>query len=206
MANVFTATADDQIAAVGFYVLAPNTSYQIRVYTDIPEGGDPKDGTRKYSNTQTGSFPYAGYVTVPLDKIVPVSAGTRFAVCVNLTCKGSDVKPLAYEAPVAGYSTLARAANGQSFYSSNGNKWTDLASLAKYKGANFCLKAYGIADQDEDEHIESVMPVSLDVIGPAVIAAGATGEFVITTVFDDNSRYDLDVVATVVSGGAAAGG
>lgn len=203
MANVFTATADDQIAAVGFYVLAPNTSYQIRVYTDIPEGGDPKDGTLKYSNTQTGSFSYAGYVTVPLDKVVPVSAGTRFAVCVNLTCKGSEVKPLAYEAPVAGYSTLAHAANGQSFYSSNGNKWTDLTSLAKYKGANFCLKAYGIADQDEDEHIESVTPVSLDVIGPTVIAAGATGEFVITTVFDDNSRYDLDVMATVVSGGAA---
>ena len=80
MANVFTATSDDQIAAVGFYVLAPNTSYQIRVYTDIPEGGTPKDGTLKYSNTQTGSFSYAGYVTVPLDKVVPVKSGSRFAV------------------------------------------------------------------------------------------------------------------------------
>ena len=192
MANVFTAESDDQIKAVGFYALAPSTQYRIRVFTDVAEGGDPSTGTLRDSNTQVGELKYAGYYTVPLDKVVPVAAGTRFAVAVELYSKNlgyvNDLGgPLAYEAPVPGYSTRASAAAGQSFFSGNGTKWYDLTTSVP--GANFCVKAYGIADRDEGEFIESLKPVALEVEGPQVVAAGASGEYVLTMVFDDNSRW-----------------
>ena len=200
MANVFTATANDQISAVGFYALAPDTQYSIRIYTEVT--GDPKTGTLRDSNTQPGTVRHAGYVTIPLKKVVPVAAGTKFAVCVQLYTPGV-AKPLAYEAQVDGYSTQATAEEGQSFFSSNGNTWFDLAGSVR--GANFCLKAYGIAGQDEFDHKADVKPTGLDVEGPFVVAAGATAEYTVAMLFDDNSRWDdgLEASYAIVSGGEA---
>lgn len=208
MANVYTAEAADQIAAVGFYALAPDTEYMIRVYTDIPEGGSPADGTLRDSNTQTGKLAYPGFVTVPLDKVVEVAAGGRFAVCVHLYSKTgalSGIKPLALESVVGGYSTRATAEAGQSWFSPNGSRWTDLAN--SQRGANFCLKAYGIG-ADGDDPKETRKAVGLDVDGAAVLAAGATGDYAVTMLYDDNSTWadGLEIDFEVVSGNDALSG
>ena len=202
MANVYTAERDDQIAAVGFYALAPKTSYSIRIYTEVT--GDPSTGTLRDSNTQPGETDFSGFVTIPLDKVVPVRAGTKFAVCVYLYSPGLT-KPLAMESPVAGYSSKAEAASGgQSYYSSTvgGTKWYDLAGSVK--GANFCVKAYGIADKDEIEHKMEVMPTGLEVTGPTVIAAGESGTYATAMLFDDNSRWDGQEIEYEILSGASA--
>ena len=200
MANVFTAEKDDQIAAVGFYALTPGTAYSIKVYTGVD--GAPSTGTLKDSNEQNGTVDYAGYVTVPLDKVVPVTAGTKFAVAVKLYSPGVS-KPLALEKPIAGYSTRAGAAAGESWFSSNGERWTDLQSSVR--GANFCVKAYGIADEDEDDHKDARLPTALEVDGPTVLAAGEMGTYTVKVVFDDGSKEDewVELDSEIKSGSAA---
>lgn len=53
--------------------------------------------------------------------------------------------PLPVEVPVAGYSDGASAAPGQSFYSADGETWTDLTGVVP--GGNFCLKALGAGEE-----------------------------------------------------------
>ena len=205
MANVYEATNADTIAAVGFYALAPNVQYRIRVYTNVD--GAPSTGKLAYDSGEEMTVRHAGYVTIPLTQPVAVAAGTKFAVCAHLSCPTYErIKPLACEGPIDSYSSRATASEGQSWYSSSakGATWRDFTTLPRYRGCNFCLKAYGLGDADAGEHLLAAKPKSLDVTGPAVVAAGATGVFAVTTVFDDNSTYDLDVSAyEIVSGGEA---
>ena len=201
-ANVFTATNDDQIAAVGFYALAPDTRYTIRVRKGLPDMSPASGGTIVSSATKEGTVSYAGFYTVPLENVVSVSAGERFSVEVCLYSPGLKT-PLAYEAPVPGLTSRASSAAGQSWYSAKGSSWTDLSK--KISGANFCIKAYGIGTQDPEEHLDARRPVAIEVVGPRTLAAGATGEFAATLVFDDGSRMGdgLDIDAEVTDGGTA---
>lgn len=195
-ANVFTATNDDQIAAVGFYALAPNTRYTVRVKKGLT-GANPATGVT--AATKEGTFTYAGFYTVPLEDVVAVAAGERFSVETCLYSPGLKA-PLAYEGRVPGATSRATAEAEQSWYSSKGTSWTDLSK--KVSGANFCIKAYGIGSKDEWEYKDERRPSAIEVTGPRTLAAGATGEFVATVVFDDGYRMsELDIEGEVVEDG-----
>ena len=60
---------------------------------------------------------------------------------VKLTTPGYKY-PVAVEYPLSGFSSGARATNGQSYVSSSGTTWTDLNSV--YPNTNVCLKAFTI--------------------------------------------------------------
>ena len=173
-ANIFKATGDDEIAAVGFYALGPNTSYSISVYTDV-KLGNPVDGTCMH--TQSGTQEMAGYYTVPLGKTVSVQNGKLFSVVMSIKTPGCT-NPLALEIAyrdgiVTGsdYPTSnADAAEGQSFISFDGSKWADMYKYATKYRPNFCCKAYtksataakptllSIAVQPEDDKTMSLKP------------------------------------------------
>jgi hypothetical protein len=128
-ANKFAAAADSTLGAVGFYALAPSTAYQVW------EGAS----TGSLTKVAEGTLPQMGFHTVTLPAGLPLTSGSAFVVAVKLTTPGYTY-PLAIEYPVAGYSSGATAAVGQSYYSSNGASWTDLTSWKA--NANVCLKAY----------------------------------------------------------------
>jgi hypothetical protein len=134
-ANVFTAQSAENVAAVSFYTGTTDAQYQVSVYRGVQNS--PVKGTAVISESGTIGVP--GYHTIPLSSPVPVDKGERFSVMVKLTTPGYKY-PVAVEYPLSGFSSGARATNGQSYVSSSGTTWTDLNSI--YPNTNVCLKAF----------------------------------------------------------------
>jgi hypothetical protein len=119
-ANVFTATASEQLQAVATYVASNNSSYVIYIYTDVTVG--PTTGTLR--GTSSGTFSLAGYHTVALNTPVSLTSGRKFSVVMQLTTPGFNY-PVPVEYAVTGYSSHATASPGQSYISADGISWED---------------------------------------------------------------------------------
>ncbi len=132
-ANVFTARGSQSISAVGFFAVAPGTTYTVyagNALASLQERG-------------SGSFATPGFHTVSLSSPLAVTSGAKFVVAVRLTTPGYNY-PLAVEYAEPGYSSAAGASPGQSFISATGASWQDLTT-AYDSTANMCLKAYASA-------------------------------------------------------------
>jgi C1A family cysteine protease len=133
-ANVFTATSNQQLSAVSFYAGSVNTQYQVYVYTDPTSG--PIGGTAYTGPSGTITMP--GYHTIPLTTTVPLTAGHKFSVVIEITTPGSNY-PIPVENTQAGYSSTT-AQPGQSYLSTTGTSWTDTYTLDPTM--NICIKAF----------------------------------------------------------------
>jgi C1A family cysteine protease len=134
--NVFTATGDEEVQAVGFYAATPATSYVVRVYTGVVD--TPSSGT--LAGTKSGTLTYAGQYSIDVSDLdIVVSSGSKFSAVVQFTTPG-DNNPIPLEWPVAGNSSNAEASAGESYISSNGAAWTD--SAIWLADCNVCIKAY----------------------------------------------------------------
>ncbi len=140
-ANIFTAAAGESLEAVGFFANSINTGYEIYIYTGIAAGSP---GSGALAAVQTGTSSYPGYRTIALDAPAALAAGQPFSIVLKLTTPGYNYpQPIEYAYP--GFSSSATASAGQSYYSSDGSAWYDLA--ASEATANFCIKGYaGMAD------------------------------------------------------------
>jgi hypothetical protein len=138
-ANNFTASAGDQLAAASFYAAEPGSSYTLYV------GGSLSSLTAHGS----GSLTLAGYHTVTLSLPVRLTRGQPFVVAVCLTTPGYDY-PIPLETNIAGYSSAANSAPGESFTSRDGDTWTDLTTLPGCARDNVCLKAFTQAAGSSD--------------------------------------------------------
>ncbi|MFC1635018.1 lectin like domain-containing protein [Planctomycetota bacterium] len=119
-ANVFTAKANETLSAVGFYALAKNTAYEIRIY-------DRFDG-RAFSEllaSVEGALTFPGYHTIELPFPVSLEAGDDFGIAVELTTPGYNY-PVPLEKPLDGYNTGAEAHAGESFVSWDGFTFMDV--------------------------------------------------------------------------------
>jgi len=130
--NAFTASSAEPLTAVNFWTQADNAGYSVKIYRTFTNGV-----LWNLAATKTGTLTYAGNHTVNLDWPVRLATGEKFYVVVNITNGGAY--PMAFEYAVAGYSSLATAAAGQSYYSFNGTSWGDLWSWDAT--ANLCIKA-----------------------------------------------------------------
>lgn len=128
LANVFTAETDGALSAVGFWALAPNTSYQVFSGATLAT----------LRPAARGTLPM-GYHTARLPSPTRLSAGAQFVVAVKVTTPGATY-PIAFEAPYSGYSSAATAQAGQSYVSPDGRTWTDFTTVVA--DGNVCLKAY----------------------------------------------------------------
>jgi len=131
--NAFVAQSWEALNAVGFYTTADNAHYSIQIYDSFD--GDTLDGLLASAE---GAESFIGYHTVTLDDSLLFSPGDDFYVVVYLTNSGTH--PQAFEYAYGGYSSLATALAGQSFYSFNGLSWTDLTTFDNT--ANFTIKAF----------------------------------------------------------------
>lgn len=140
--NVFKAKNNEQLAATSFYVLSPDSPYNIYVYLN-PKANDPASGT--LALVQSGLISNEGYFTINLSKYVKLISGETFSIVVKLTTPNFDT-PITLEYPVYGYSSQATASPGQSYVSSNGTSWVDMTTIIT--NANVCLKAFAVVSSD----------------------------------------------------------
>jgi C1A family cysteine protease len=134
-ANIFTATSNDSLSAVGFNALAANTSYEIAVYDSF----NTSNG-RFYDQlgiTTSGSVTDAGYHTISLSPKAALQNGNNFGIVVKFTTPGYTF-PIPIEDTISGYSSAANANPGESYISSSGTIFGDITG--SYPEANVCIK------------------------------------------------------------------
>lgn len=135
-ANVFTASDNLPLEAVGFYTTDSGVTYDIHIYKNVGTDG-PTRGIMAAS--QSGGITYPGYYTVKLDTPVPVTPGERFSVVIRFA-NSNYIFPVAIEKPIESYSHKATANPGESFVSKDGLEWDDLT--LHHPNSNVCIKAY----------------------------------------------------------------
>lgn len=134
--NVFTATEDEKLCAVGLYAYEDGADYDVRIY-DTTVGGGPAGFLAQKTGTLT-----EGFHVVDLDSLIDIDAGDDFVVYLYITNGGTY--PLAFDKALAGYSSGSTANAGESFYSFDGVNWTDLTTYDAT--ANFAVKVYSIPE------------------------------------------------------------
>ncbi|AFA48322.1 lectin like domain-containing protein [Acetobacterium woodii] len=135
-ANIFTATAGENLTAISTYALSPKTTCEISIYTDV-NAGQPTSGMLKATKTVT--IPQAGYYTIKLDNPILLTEGQRFAVVIKYTTPG-NTEPVPVEKSFPSYSSAASANAGESFLSvDDTNDWYDVSAE---DDVNVCIKAF----------------------------------------------------------------
>ncbi|MCL2509199.1 MAG: lectin like domain-containing protein [Oscillospiraceae bacterium] len=146
MANVFTASRNEQLTHVGFYNVNSDINYTVDIYTDVTGTTSPTTGTRVASAQTSGLASHYGYYAAELASPVTLAPGQRFSAVVTLYY--ADNRSAIVYAPIEGATNPHTAASGQSFVSifspgsSPGNTWYDTTS-SMFSGAwnNLCVKA-----------------------------------------------------------------
>lgn len=167
-ANVFTATGDETLKAVSFYVPTDNATVEISIHTncsDLPSSGDLA------APATSGTITAAGYHTFPIDTAIGLKKGEKFSVTVSVKTPGYNY-PIPVETALEAYSEKANAAPGQSYISSDfGTNWNDLVSVSGYEKANVCIKAFTSDNTVPDPNITTQYKVLQD-NGNELIASG----------------------------------
>ena len=84
-AAVFTATWNEQLAAVGLWTSTSPNPYEISIYTNVTRGGASPIGGGVLARRQTGALQHAGFTTVPLAAPLTLRDGTSFAIVYRQT-------------------------------------------------------------------------------------------------------------------------
>ena len=133
-ANVYTAEAEEQLAAVGFYATGRDTSYEIYLVHDFA-------GAESFADMvflQSGNMEYAGYYTVDLNGGEMLRSGERFAVAVKITTPEAE-NPVAVEYRADQYTQNVSTEGKEGYISRFGKNWD---CTEKRYGTNVCLKVY----------------------------------------------------------------
>jgi len=156
MSNVFTAEKDEVLEAVSFYTTDVNTQYTVRIFTSLENKKDPTSGTLQAEFSGTKSLP--GYYTENLEEGVNLRKGEEFSVVVYLK-NPTETLTAQVEAIYMEYriqSTANVSGAGESFVSSDGEKWEDIHQkvIKGFDGpteymrlGNFAIKAFTSADK-----------------------------------------------------------
>ena len=145
-ANVYEASEDQELQAVGFYATGADTQYRVAV---IPEfQGSSSLETITY--TQSGYLQYPGYYTIRLKETVSLKKGQRFAVAVQITTPGVSY-PIAVEFASSELGNAVDLTDGEGYISSNGRSWERVEDV---QNSNLCLKAYAVQNQQAQEEEE----------------------------------------------------
>gem|GEM_PF-1150526 len=183
-ANIFTAAASDQLAAVGWWTPSSWANYTIKVYRD-PNSGPLNTAGPVY--TQTGQLNYAGFDTVKLNTPVQLTSGHKFSVVVQLNAPNTNY-PIPIQYRISGFSSRATNSAGRSYVSSNGSSWKDCTTL--YNNGSVCLKAYTTVASSGG--IVGTVTSSADSSPiPGALVSLSTGK---STVTDENGNYTFTSV------------
>lgn len=164
ISNEYTAEENGFITDIMLNCCMPDDSYEITVYTGLTDETVPTSG--EAHSTTLGTMDHIGYQTITLTEPVHINEGEKFAVVAKLTGEKGFHIPCEYSGnfhgqPV-GYSEYSSNMNdtpnlinedrimetfgsNQSFFSSDGQDWTDLYDSYDYDAlfltGNICLRA-----------------------------------------------------------------
>ncbi|MCR5416008.1 MAG: cell surface protein [Pseudobutyrivibrio sp.] len=133
-ANTFTADAEQQVEAAGFYALGPDTSYQVFF---VPNYENTSSLAHK-ELVASGTLDEAGYYTIKFDSAKTVSEGENFAIVLYVNTPDT-LRPMAVEYAADDMTAAVDLEDGKGFISNNGLDWENVEDAAK---ANLCIKAY----------------------------------------------------------------
>lgn len=146
MANIFKADSKETLHEIGIFNVSMYTDYKLYVVRNI-ERTSQLDSEK--IEVASGTLQYPGYYTIDISHI-DLEEGEQFAVMAHMDSSKANYRyPLAVEANIANFSSKADSEAGQSFVSSDGQRWADLSN--ELKGANVCLKAITTTGEVVDE-------------------------------------------------------
>lgn len=134
-ANVYEASGNQEIRAVGFYATGPDTEYRIAIQTDFTG----EDSLSKAEIIQSGYLQYAGYYTVDLTEPIAVQAGDSFAVVVHIRTPDARY-PVAVEYSSEELRDAVDLSDGEGYISADG--YPDWEQTETGQQSNVCLKVY----------------------------------------------------------------
>ncbi len=141
-ANVFTAEQNEKLVAVNFYTPQEDCTYEVYVFLDPDDGpiNSSEYAVHGFVARASGSIPFSGYHTIPLDTHLLLGAGQQYSVVVHSTTPGYQ-HPIPLEYPYEDYSSKATGNPGESWVSPDGVSWYD--SITQFSwSANVCVKAF----------------------------------------------------------------
>ncbi len=173
MANIFKADSKETLHEIGIFNVSMFTDYKLYVVRNIERTSQLN--TEKIE-VASGSLQYPGYYTIDISQI-DLEEGEQFAVMAYMDSSKANYRyPLAVEANIANFSSKADSEAGQSFVSSDGQKWSDLSR--ELKGANVCLKAITTTGEVIDENdmpVDPNLPEVVKEVKNISLAEGAGG-------------------------------
>ena len=142
--NAFTATGDEELVAVSFYIADDDVNYTVKIYDEFT-GGELQDEL----SSKTGTIDYKGFHTIELDTVVNLESGDDFYIYIQLSDGGHPIDRTS-EIPVLLGASRSRvvvksaASPGESYYK-KGSTWIDLcdhefSDPSWDRSANFCIK------------------------------------------------------------------
>ena len=138
-ANIYTASGDQQIRALGVYATGNDTEYRLRVQTGFAGKRDLID--REY--VQAGYLQYPGFYTIELETPVRVKAGEQFAAVVEIMTPGAAC-PIAVEYASEELGKAVVLEDGEGYISADNRHWE---RVEEEQSSNLCLKVY--ADEED---------------------------------------------------------
>ncbi len=134
-ANVYTASGDQTLEAVGFYATGVDTEYEIRIQPEYTGEESLSEGKL----LQAGYLQYTGYYTVDLEEAVTVSEGQKFAVIIEIMTPDSKY-PIAVEYASDELKDTVDLSDGEGYTSTDGRRNWERTETNQQ--SNVCLKVY----------------------------------------------------------------
>lgn len=203
-ANMYTATSNQTLKAIGYYTYDIDYCSTIYIYKNCVEG---KPTSGELVLTRKDNQLYAGFHTVELNESICLEKDTTFSVVVRHDKSDKSCYFVTDGTNDFGWiSGTSDASEGQSFMSYNGSFWTD---IGKENGRNCRIKAYtkeavqitGITLNETSISMEKAETFSLNAI---VTPSDATNKNMKWITSNENvATVSSTGVVTAVGGGTA---
>lgn len=151
-ANVFTATGNQVLQAVGYYSFDTLYKTVVSIYKNPVSNADPTSGTLMTTQTVTDTF--AGYHTLTLSSPVNLQKGDRFAIVLKQSTPDGKYAYyyVDYTYSDIGMQMVSSASAGQSYVSGSGSSWDD---IGQSESANLRIKAFTVNSNKSSTEINA---------------------------------------------------
>ncbi|MEA2111708.1 MAG: C1 family peptidase [Campylobacterota bacterium] len=145
IANVFTATKDEDLIAASYVVEATGTNIVLEVHKVL--SFNPLVTQKIADSITTQNNKMRGYHTTRFSNVVKIGANENFAVVVRYSSDTSSKVVVPVEGQANGFSPDAEASPAESFHRSVNGEWTDITSIRS--DLNYPIKVMSIESVDE---------------------------------------------------------
>ena len=133
-ANVYEASGQQEIRALGFYATGADTEYRLTVKTDFTD----KEDLSGIEYVQSGYLQYPGFYTIELETPVSIEEREKFAAVVEIVTPDAAC-PIAVEYASEELGKAVYLGDGEGYISADNRHWE---RVEEEQFSNLCLKVY----------------------------------------------------------------